>query len=58
MANQFSIKIELGNDAMRTRRDVVRVLRELAATIDDGSKREEGKIRDANGNSVGSWSFD
>jgi hypothetical protein len=51
----FQLKVELGNDAMQTRRDVAKVLRALADLIQTG--KPDGKVRDRNGNPVGEWSF-
>ena len=55
---RFKLEIELGNDAMRTRADVIRALRRLATAIEMTSKVDEAKILDINGNSVGRWSFE
>jgi len=55
----FELKIELGNDAMQTPRDVAFVLKKLASKLDnmgdDFALVDGGKIMDANGNSVGKW---
>jgi len=54
----FELKIELGNDAMQTPRDVAFVLKKLASKLDDMggfALVDGGKIMDANGNSVGKW---
>lgn len=56
----FKLKIELGNDAMRTSRDLARALREMGervmAAIPGAVNRADwGRIRDENGNSVGTW---
>lgn len=63
---KFSMTIELGNDAMQTHRHVAKALNELAERIKKApfSKvgcepaQNEGKIRDANGNTVGKWSIE
>jgi SMC interacting uncharacterized protein involved in chromosome segregation len=50
---KFTLTIEFGNASMRTRRDLANALTKVAARIIvDGP---EGKIRDVNGNTVGSW---
>lgn len=49
----FTLTIETGNDAMQTREDVARALREVAEALDGG--REGGYVRDLNGNTVGSY---
>jgi hypothetical protein len=56
----FKMRIELENDAMQTMRDVSRALRELANRLErDGEQGPgEGKIRDDNGNTVGSWAIE
>ncbi len=54
--DRFTLTIELGNDAMRTRADVGRALAQLARS--PRFSGDEGKIRDENGNTVGSWRFE
>lgn len=53
------IEIELGNDAMRNNQDVKDCLlksRVIGQTgVEDYSVGEKGKLRDVNGNTVGSW---
>lgn len=51
----FTLTIETGNAAMRTREDVARAVRDVADKI--GPDRYRG-IRDDNGNTVGHWTFD
>lgn len=51
----FKLSIELGNAAMQTPEDVAHALHEVIVALDVG--RTEGKIRDENGNTVGTWSF-
>lgn len=51
----FSLEIEMGNDAMMRASDVAKALREVATTLENERTRKEGRIRDANGNTVGSW---
>ena len=61
---KFVVEIELGNDAMRTGRHLGEALADLAGHIrhDIGARepsfRDEGSIRDENGNKVGSWRFE
>lgn len=60
---QFILKIETGNDAMRTNRDLARALKEQSEKVkcqDILSQAKkygsiDGKIMDRNGNTVGSW---
>jgi hypothetical protein len=54
---QFTLKITLGNEAMQTGSDIAESLREIANRIEtyDSMKFPETKIRDINGNSVGTW---
>lgn len=49
----FSVRIELGNDAMRFRRHVAEALRTIADKISDNETA--GIVRDVNGNRVGTW---
>lgn len=49
----FSVYITLGNAEMRTGRNVAGALREIADKVEGG--HTEGRIMDANGNSVGTW---
>lgn len=62
----FSLRIELGNEAMQTGTDIAGALQELAgrvATFAEDTNYDRGRgwpgtvgpIRDANGNTVGSW---
>jgi hypothetical protein len=57
MQGKFTLSIELGNDAMRKRRDIARALRNVAARLTEGAA-DDGKIRDENGNTVGEWHLD
>jgi hypothetical protein len=56
---KFQLEIELGNDAMQTRRDIEEVLRRtgqnLAYMCDPPEDGDEGPIFDLNGNKVGTW---
>ena len=56
MNGKFILTIELGNDAMKSRKHVANALREVAKTILE-NKDPEKKIRDLNGNTVGKWEF-
>jgi len=47
----FRLELELGNAAMRTRRDVVRALHDAAELLQAGE--DSAPVRDANGNTVG-----
>ena len=52
----FEIKIALGNDAMQGNADVAAALRVAAGAV-LLAPQAEGKIADANGNTVGFWRF-
>jgi hypothetical protein len=56
---RFIISIELGNDAMKDGEDIGYVLRHVASLLEGRSEADlegyKGKIRDANGNTVGSY---
>ena len=52
---KFELEIEMGNEAMSDYEDAEMALRDVAERIADGYAR--GKIRDRNGNTVGSWKF-
>jgi hypothetical protein len=49
----FTLTIKLGNEAMKSASDVSKALEEVSRRM--GTNIEEGKIRDINGNTVGSW---
>lgn len=54
----FRIEVELGNDAMRTTRDIKHLLRDLAGKVENlANGGEERRILDENGNTVGKWGF-
>jgi hypothetical protein len=62
MPDQFSLTIELGNDAMQSTTDVADALRAVAdyiagiGDLPDGDWHlDAGSVRDMNGNTVGSW---
>lgn len=58
---QFTLQIEMGNEAMRTYADIAGAVRRIFA---DFANRPEllqydaGRIYDVNGNKVGTWSAD
>jgi hypothetical protein len=59
MDGTFTLTVTLGNEAMCTTEDVADLLVNAATRIRNaGYAAIEGKLRDANGNTVGSWSFD
>lgn len=51
---QFTLKIELGNDAMRTNEDVAEALANVARVF-DLTTPGDAPIFDRNGNTIGSW---
>jgi hypothetical protein len=63
----FTLKIELGNDAMQTYDDIAAALRKVAARLNSGGNTvidedadlaiTGGRIKDVNGNTVGEWSL-
>lgn len=61
---RFTLKIELGNDAMTDAHDISQALREVADSLDNerlayvaryGPRSSRATIFDANGNTVGYW---
>jgi hypothetical protein len=54
MFDEFTLRIELGNDAMQSGPDVADVLRQVADRIENDLEAR-GKIRDLNGNTVGEY---
>jgi hypothetical protein len=56
-AQTFNLSISMGNDAMRTPMGIASALRSAARRIEDYEPLS-GTILDANGNTVGEWSFD
>lgn len=57
---KFVLEIEPGNEAMQTGEDVAEALSEIAEyirTSEPTAWNGEATIRDANGNSVGRWTF-
>jgi hypothetical protein len=58
---EFTLTIELGNEAMRTYADIagsVKRIFEDFARRDELAQDDAGRIYDVNGNKVGSWSLD
>lgn len=59
--DRFALSIELGNDAMTSPEDVSRALRAIADELTTGAPVHDvwnsgaGRVRDVNGNTVGSW---
>ena len=54
----FRLTIKLGNDAMQTALDVAQAIEAVARRLRESSGHDQGRIMDANGNSVGSWAID
>jgi DUF917 family protein len=54
--NTFTLKIELGNFAMRHRRHVAKALEDVARRLREHAT-DEGRIRDVNGNTVGDFAM-
>jgi hypothetical protein len=52
--SEFVLKIDMGNDAMKSPEDVAVALRALAGKLDAGGCHE-GSVRDLNGNTIGHW---
>jgi hypothetical protein len=53
---EFTLKITLGNEAMQTNFDVAELLKEVSIDIENNGLDYGGKkLRDINGNTVGSW---
>lgn len=64
--SKFSLSIDLGNAAMLSPDDVARALQKVAAHLEglvvrqtrhDEQQVFDGRIKDANGNTVGKWSL-
>jgi hypothetical protein len=55
MLSNFTLEIELGNDAMQNAGDISDALRCIAEDLDNLGTN--GRIRDLNGNTVGKWSL-
>lgn len=60
MTGEFTLSIDLGNAAMRGPEHVAAALRDVAEDLHSagGFGGSPGRIRDANGNTVGEWSVD
>jgi len=56
MHKKFTLEIDLGDDAMKTGADVASALENVARRVCQGA--DVGKIRDANGNTVGRFEFE
>lgn len=58
-ANKFVIEIELGNDAMKLPQHIADALAAIAKQVPNVimMKGITTKVKDANGNSVGSWGY-
>jgi hypothetical protein len=58
---KFVLKIELGNEAMKSRTDIAEALETVASTLSAYPRKsmsgDEGKVRDQNGNTCGSYKF-
>lgn len=54
--SDFTVTIEMGNDAMREATDVADALQEIIAHLHGG--QTDGAIRDVNGNTVGRFHMD
>ena len=55
--SKFTLRIEMGNAAMKTPEDVAESLRDVANRLNYGMDRRSGEILDYNGNKVGEWGF-
>lgn len=57
---EFTLRIELGNEAMQTRQDIENALRKLGQNLpymsDPPEAGDDGTIHDINGNRIGEWS--
>ncbi len=57
---RFTLEIELGNDAMRSGAHLETALHQIGTRVRAAlpgviTREDEGRIRDVNGNTVGSW---
>ena len=64
LPNEMFLRIELGNDAMRTSTDVATALRKVAERLEEKGYLEDEEmnslnrgIMDLNGRTVGEWGF-
>lgn len=55
--NEFTLRIKMGNDAMKTPEDVSESLLAVANLLNFGAGSRSGEIIDLNGNKVGEWGF-
>jgi hypothetical protein len=59
---KFKLEIEMGNAAMRTKNHLCQALRQVATRFISCwypvAKGESHTIQDANGNTVGRWTFE
>lgn len=55
--SKFTLRIEMGNEAMQTPEDVGDALWAVANRLNYGIDLQSGKILDYNGNTVGEWEF-
>ena len=53
MMGKFTVEIDVGNDAMRTRHDIAQALLELAAKLVSNTYVEALPVKDSNGKTVG-----
>jgi hypothetical protein len=56
-SSEFNVSIELGNDTMQTTEHVADALDRIAKVLRTGGSVQKGRVRDLNGNHVGSWSY-
>lgn len=54
---KFTLRIEMGNEAMQTSEDVGDALWAVANRLNCGMDLRSGEILDYNGNKVGEWKF-
>ena len=54
---EFTLRIEMGNEAMQTPEDVGDALWAVANRLNYGMDRSNGEILDYNGNKVVEWEF-
>lgn len=58
-ANKFVLEIEIGNDAMKLPQHIAEALAAIAKQVPSVimMKGMTTKVKDANGNSIGSWGY-
>ena len=54
--NQFKLTIDMSNDAMRDKFDLLMALKQVMRGVSQLFQLE-GNVRDANGNTVGRWTI-